>query len=234
MSRFVKELKIARQEKRLVLIASLPSNDVDLARAVRNAGADAVKIHLNVHHHASNTTFGTLEEERNNLISILKVMKGKLTGIMPNANPVNNPVALKELSDMGFDFYSQYLSHAVSGCFPPIEKISRMLAIAVDDPIELAYGIDRLPIDVCELSIMDGDTYGKPFTYHDLLRYSTVREKTKKPLVVPSQHLITPESVPDLIEIGIEGLMIGAVVAGSTIESWITTVEKFRSAIDRM
>jgi hypothetical protein len=43
----------ARQEKKLVLIASLPRNDAELARAVRDAGADAVKIHMNVHHHAT-------------------------------------------------------------------------------------------------------------------------------------------------------------------------------------
>ncbi len=233
MTRFVNELMKARKEKKLVLIASLPRNDAELARAVLDAGADAVKIHMNVHHHASNTTFGSLDEERENLTAILKVSEGKLTGIMPFAAPVNAPDTLKELSDMGFDFYSQYLSHAVSGCFPSSEKPARMLALAVDDPIELASGLDRMPMEVCELSIMDGNTYGQPFTYHDLLRYSAVRVRTGKPLVVPSQHLITPESVPDLIEIGMNGLMIGAVVAGSTAESWGKSVRAFRKMIDK-
>lgn len=233
MSRFVNELMKARKEKKLVLIASLPRNDAELARAVLDAGADAVKIHMNVHHHASNTTFGSLDEERENLTAILKVSEGKLTGIMPFAAPVNAPDTLKELSDMGFDFYSQYLSHAVSGCFPSSEKPARMLALAVDDPIELASGLDRMPMEVCELSIMDGNTYGQPFTYHDLLRYSAVRVRTGKPLVVPSQHLITPESVPDLIEIGMDGLMIGAVVAGLTAESWGKSVRAFRKMIDK-
>lgn len=233
MSRFVNELMKARKEKKLVLIASLPRNDAELARAVLDAGADAVKIHMNVHHHASNTTFGSLDEERENLTAILKVSEGKLTGIMPFAAPVNAPDTLKELSDMGFDFYSQYLFHAVSGCFPSSEKPARMLALAVDDPIELASGLDRMPMEVCELSIMDGNTYGQPFTYHDLLRYSAVRVRTGKPLVVPSQHLITPESVPDLIEIGMDGLMIGAVVAGSTAESWGKSVRAFRKMIDK-
>lgn len=233
MSRFVNELMKARKEKKLVLIASLPRNDAELARAVLDAGADAVKIHMNVHHHASNTTFGSLDEERENLTAILKVSEGKLTGIMPFAAPVNAPDTLKELSDMGFDFYSQYLSHAVSGCFPSSEKPARMLALAVDDPIELASGLDRMPMEVCELSIMDGNTYGQPFTYHDLLRYSAVRVRTGKPLVAPSQHLITPESVPDLIEIGMDGLMIGAVVAGLTAESWGKSVRAFRKMIDK-
>jgi hypothetical protein len=233
MSRFVNALIKARKEKKLVLIASLPRNDADLARAALDAGADAVKIHINVHHHASNTHFGTLNEERNNLTAILKVWEGRLTGIMPYAAPVNDPDTFNELADMGFDFYSQYLGHAVAGCLPSPDRVARMLALAVDDPIELASGLDLLPVQVCELSIMDGNTYGQPFTYHDILRYSAIRVKTNLPLVVPSQHLVVPESVPDLIQIGIEGLMIGAVVAGSTVESWTKSIKAFRNVIDK-
>lgn len=232
MSRFVKALLQARKDKKMVLIASLPRNDANLAKVVLDAGADAVKIHINVHHHASNTFFGTLVEEQNKLEAILQVSNGKLTGIMPYAEAMNDPKLFNSLLNMGFDFYSQYLSHAVVGSYPPADKIARMLALAFEDPIEWAAGLDTMPMQVCELSIMSGDTYGQPFTYHDLLRYAAVRVKTHLPLVVPSQHLITPESVPDLIQIGIEGLMIGAVVAGTTEESWISSVKAFRKKID--
>jgi hypothetical protein len=107
-----------------------------------------------------------------------------------------------------------------------------MLALAAEDPVELASGLDPLAVQVCELSIMNGNTYGQPFTFHDLLRYSAIRVRTALPLVVPSQHYITPESVPDLVQIGVEGLMIGAVVAGSTVDSWSNSVREFRKAID--
>lgn len=233
MSSFVNELIKAKKAKKLVLIASLPRNDASLAKVALDAGADAVKIHINVHHHASNTHFGTLAEERGNLEAILKVWKGKLTGIMPYAAPVNDPETFNTLADMGFDFYSQYLSHAFAGCIPSPERVARMWAVAVDDPIELACGLDAMPMQVCELSIMNGDTYGQPFTYHDIAQYAAIRAKTRLPLVVPSQHLITPESVPDLIKIGVEGLMIGAVVAGTTEESWAKSMRAFRKAIDR-
>lgn len=233
MLRFVDELVKARKAKSLVLIASLPRNDVRLAKIALGAGADAVKIHINVHHHASNTHFGNLAEERGNLEAILKIWKGKLTGIMPYAAPVNDPETFITLADMGFDFYSQYLSHAIPGCISSLERVARMWALAVGDPFELASGLDNMPMQVCELSILDGDTYGQPFTYHDIALYAAIRTKTNLPLVVPSQHLITPESVPDLIHIGVEGLMIGAVVAGETEDSWLRCMRAFRKAIDR-
>ncbi|MGI6251469.1 MAG: hypothetical protein ACOYKD_08975 [Anaerolineaceae bacterium] len=233
MSRFSESLKKAKNEKKVLLIASLPRNELDLAKAVLDAGVDVVKLHINVHHHASNTHFGSLAEERGNLEAILKVCEGVLTGIMPYAAPVNDPETFAELAEMGFDFYSQYLAHAVAGCHPPSEKIERMFALADGDPIEYADGLDSMPMDVCELSVMNGSTYGEPFTHHDLMKYAAIRARTNLPLVVPSQHLITPESTELIRDIGIEGLMIGAVVAGSTIESWKQSVTAFRKVIDR-
>lgn len=235
MSKFVIILKeVADQKRPMVLIASLPRNDPELARAALDNGADVVKIHINVHHHASNTHFGTLDEEKANLEGILKVAKDRPVGIVPFGSPEDDAVTCSRLAEMGFDFFSFYLSNAVVGCLPPPEKVARMLALSVSDSIALAAGLDCLPIQICELSIMDGATYGQPFTYHDLLRYNVLRQLIKMPLVVPTQHVIKPESVRELAYTRVEGLMIGTVVAGNTIESWKQSTRAFRKAIDQL
>ena len=41
------------------VVVSLPANDLDLARAALDAGAQAIKVHCNVWHRASGHTFGT-------------------------------------------------------------------------------------------------------------------------------------------------------------------------------
>jgi hypothetical protein len=234
MSKFVTMLKeVAQQKRPMALIASLPRNDPELAQAILDAGADVVKIHINLHHHASDTHFGTLDEERAGLEGILKVWKGRPVGIVPFASPESDAATYQRLAEMGFDFFSLYLGNAVVGCLPPPEVAARMLALSVADSIELAAGMDTLPVQVCELSIMDGATYGQPFTYHDLLRYNALRQKIQMPLVVPTQHLVMPAAVPELARARIEGLMIGAVVAGKTVESWKESVRSFRQAIDR-
>ncbi len=234
MSKFVSMLKeVCDQKRPMVLIASLPRNAPELATAALDNGADVVKIHINVHHHASNTHFGTLDEENAGLESILKVAKDHPVGIVPFGSPIDDPTTCSRLADMGFDFFSFYLSNAVVGCLPPPEKVARMLALSVSDPIALAAGLDSLPIQICELSIMDGVTYGQPFTFHDLLRYNTYRQLIKMPLVVPTQHMIKPESVRELACTKVEGLMIGSVVAGVTSESWQQATKAFRNAIDQ-
>ena len=232
MSIFLNQLKNAKSDKKLVLIASLPSNAPELAKVVLDSGADAVKIHINVHHHASNTNFGTLTQELKNIDEILKIWHGKPVGIVPFAQPSEDIKTLNELVQMGFDFLSLYMGHVITGTLPDSSKIARMLAISCDDSIDTFLGLNDLPIQICELSIMSSDTYGNPCTFQDLLKYSAVRARTELPLVVPSQHQIKPEAVDDLISIGIEGLMIGAVVAGKTHDSWNNVTRQFRKAID--
>ncbi len=233
MSRFVDLLYGASANLRpLVLIASLPRNDPALAQAALAGGADVLKVHIDLHHHAGGTRFGSLDEERAALEQILALAGDRPCGIVPGATPELEARTLAQIAELGFDFLSLYLRHAAVDRLPPPERLARMLALAHDDPIEIAMSLDALPIDVCELSIMAPDTYGQPLTYHDLARYAAVRRATRLPLVVPTQHRVTPAAVPDLIRAGVNGVMIGAVVAGDTVESWRAVTQAFRQAID--
>jgi len=234
MSKLVELLEKSRTDHKLTLIASLPRNDLDLARAALEAGADVVKVHINVTHRAGGNHFGSLAEEKELLAAILEMWTGKPAGIVPFAEPTNDPLTYASLAEMGFDFYSLYFRNAVVGCLPERGRMARMFALAVDDPVELASGLDVLPMEVCELSIMHGDTYGQPLTYHDLLRYAAVRARTRLPLVVPTQHVIEPSAVSELVEIGVEGVMVGTLSAGSTPESWFKSITAFRKAIDAL
>ena len=51
-------------DRKFVLVVSLPSNNLGLAKAALEGGADAVKVHCNVWHRASGHTFGTYEENK--------------------------------------------------------------------------------------------------------------------------------------------------------------------------
>lgn len=55
------KLKQRLEHSGLSLFISLPANDVRLAKAALEEGADALKVHFNVGHRASGTHFGPLE-----------------------------------------------------------------------------------------------------------------------------------------------------------------------------
>ena len=216
----------------MVLIASLPHNDPELAQAALDGGADMIKVHINLSHHASGTRFGTLAEESPAIERIVHIWEGKPVGIVPGAKPELNDRTMAALPGLGIKFVSLYLHHASAGALPPFEKIDRMLALGFEDGPEIAESLDCLPIQACELSILHPDTYGQPLTYHDIARYAAAARRTKLPLVVPTQHRIPPESTADLLNIGVSAVMIGSIVAGDTPNEWLQTTSAFRKAMD--
>lgn len=65
------------------IAVSLARHDMALAQAARDAGADALKLHLNAYHRASGTTFGSFKEERPFLEEVGKPSLDTAIGLSP-------------------------------------------------------------------------------------------------------------------------------------------------------
>ena len=61
-----------------------------------------------------------------------------------------------------------------------------------------------------------------------------ISQAVSVPVVVPTQRAILPEEVGALIQAGVKGLMIGAVVTGKEEASIAKAVAAFRKAIDEV
>jgi len=223
------------------LIVSLPHNSVDLAQAAADSGADALKVHMNVTHAASGTTFGTFGEEAAAVREIIKAA-GIPVGLMPGADPRALPTfdELKSLADDGLDFVDIYTHHM------PLWFIDLPLKLVVafsafDGFVEPVYYTTHLywppeaganRIWMAEGSIFSHEEYGRPFTYDDFRRLRILQEYVDVPLIVPTQKAITPEDARWLKRTGTGALMIGAVVTGDSAESIAAATARYREAID--
>lgn len=216
---------------KITLIMSLPQNDTALCRAVFEEGADAVKVHINVEHRASGSRFGRLAEERPALEKMLAEAKGPM-GLMIGASVEAAAQDVEAASQMGFDFFSVYAHHMpVIG---PTPSQAWMVACDGSYSLDEVAAMQRVGAQVLEASIMPGAEYGFPLSLRDLMRYSALRAHTQLPIVIPTQRAIRPEELRALASIGMNGLMIGAVVTGQEEASIRKTVRAFRNAIDRM
>lgn len=219
-------------EKEISLIVSLPENNVELAKAALLAGADVLKIHINVEHRASKTRFGSLTEELEVIKKIVSLCNeyDKPIGIVAGGH---DKIAMKEIEGImneGFSFISLYDKHMNPLIFN--KDIYRMVAIDNNYKLEYVKAYDELPIDVLECSIMDPETYGDELTVREILQYQSIRSTTSKPMVIPTQRNITPEQVLILQEMGINAIMIGAIVTGKTKDSIYESTLKYRNMID--
>ncbi|PWJ95515.1 hypothetical protein C7380_105145 [Oceanotoga teriensis] len=228
-------LKLLNQEK-MTLITSLPQNDINLAKAAIEAGSDAVKVHVNVSHRASGNHFGTFEEEYiENLKDIVELCKKNNIpiGIVPGGDdniPMNE---IEKVIESGFDFISLYDKH-MNPMVLKNKNIYKMVALTNEYKLEWIKAYDNLPIDVLECSIMDPETYGTPMTVREILKYQSVRNNTIKPIVISTQRKIMPEQLWILNEMGINSIMIGAVVTGKDVEQFYKNTKDFRKAIDNL
>ena len=226
MNRYLELLSASRP----ALIMSLPHNDPALCRAAFEAGSDAVKVHINVAHRASGTYFGPLSEEGAALREMLSAAPGPM-GLVPGASWEAAERDGGEAARMGFAFFSMY-AHQMPATLP--KGAAWMVACDGSYSLDEIAAMERMGADVVEASIMPGAEYGQPLCMRDLLKYASIAAHTTLPVVVPSQRCIRPEEVSALVQTGIRGIMIGAVVTGHTEEGIRRSVEAFRNAIDRM
>jgi len=223
------------------LIVSLPRNDVSLAQAAAQAGADALKVHMNVEHRASGTRFGNFAKEAPQVQSIIQAVDIPV-GLMPGAGVEILPTKqeLEELCSAGLNFLDIY-THHMPLWFLDL-PVRLMVALAefngfVEPPFYSTHFFwppekNQNRIWMCEASIFEPSQYGTSFTWHDYRLLRIIQEYVDVPLVVPTQKQITPDDARWLKRSGTGGLMIGAVVTGTTEESIATATAQYRAAID--
>ena len=226
MSTFLHKLQSASP----CLIVSIPGNNVDMAKAAEAAGADAVKTHINVTHHASHLTFGSLEQERPALEKILAAVRIPV-GLVPGEDLGISPETVKAITAMGFTFIDGY-AHTL----PAWVRGGKLDYWAAINPTYTATEIQHLAslpwVDVIEAAIIPTEAYGQLLSIRDLARYHELSQILTKPFVVPSQRKLRVEDVPSLLAVGAKNLMIGAVVTGMDVAGVEAVTRAFRRAID--
>lgn len=97
-------LKSLVYEKRFPLIVSLAANDPELARAAQEAGADAVKLHLNTVHEITGSRFGSWEEEREGILAVLAAVDLPVGVVPGQGDAMADERAFEEMAAAGVDF----------------------------------------------------------------------------------------------------------------------------------
>lgn len=220
-------------EERFALIVSLPHNTEELAAAAVEAGADALKVHLNVHHHASGTLFGTWEEERDVITRIVRTA-GVPVGIVPGAQTIASDEDMADIAKIGVDFWDTFVHHAPTRLLDRTD-LGCMMAVNYQFPLERAHLVSRIGARVIEASIIPPEEYGSTLTARDLVSYAVLCEAAAPtPVVIPSQRKFTPGDLGHLRKAGARGIVIGAVVTGHDVDSLGHATREFRRAIDLM
>lgn len=218
--------------ERFILLVSIPRNTVELARAAAEAGADALKVHLNCEHFASGTNFGSWAEERKVISQIRKAVDLPL-GLVAGAEELPAQKDLAAIRTFGFDFWDLFAHHA-----PPEyldwDEMAHMVAIDPHWTPEMVQDLVRMGVHAVEASIVPRPEYRTRLTARDVARYAALCRAAAVPVVVPTQKAVRPDEVQYLQRAGANGIAVGAVVTGHEPDELRRTVAAFRQAIDAL
>lgn len=233
MKRKMNQLLDKLNQNKMCLIASIPANNYDFAKAAWEAGADAIKVHINVWHRASNNTFGSLEDNKSVFEKILKDSPVPV-GIVVGEDAFVAEKQLDEVVKMGFDFVSLYGHHTPASLITR-KDITNFFAVNSTYTLEEIEAVSQGDFaDILELSICLPETYGERLNARDLVRYKYLASRSKIPAIIPTQHVVLPEDVKTLAACGVKAVMVGAISMGKEKDSIFSTLKSFREAIDRL
>lgn len=211
------------------LVVSLASNDVQLARAAKEGGADALKVHVNVYHKASGNRFGSLEEEGERIREIVGV--GLPVGIVPGEERFISRSEAKELGRLGIAFVDVYLSWLRLYLFD--SGLPVIPAVDAETPPQVWKGVRHLPGEWLEAAVVPKASYGTEPEAEDLARLAAVGKATRRKLLVPSQRRVEPSDLRHYFRVPwVHAVMIGAIVTGHTPDGVYEATAAFRKALD--
>ena len=208
------------------IIVSLPRHDLDLAKAALGGGASAIKVHLNAHHRASGTIFGSYTEERPFLEALAKLGAPML--VMAGQEIVPTLDEMDALADLGFEGFNVYIDHLrphlLESRLRPMPALS---AASTDADIAR---LAAIPGAMIEASIMNFEDYGKPLTEADLARYAQIAKLSTVPIIAPSQKKFAPSDIPAMRAAGIAAPLLGVIVTGTTPSEMTANISAFETA----
>lgn len=226
--RFIDKMK----SKKMNVVISCPKNDFEFVKAAWEEGADAIKIHLNVHHHASGNTFHCLHDELDFVKQVLQESPIPV-GVVVGGSPEIVRTDFLNVLNQKFDFLSLYLHDVVSEVVNQ-SKITKMFACNYTYTLDEIKQFEQTGAEILEVSCIHPDEYGKPLTMRDFLKYRQINEAVSLPTLLPTQKKVLPEEVKLIHEAGFSAIMIGTVVTTEDFETYKKVIRDFRKAIDAL
>lgn len=229
----------ALRQRRPAVFVSLPRNDIALARAAVEGGADGLKVHINLHHHAADLRFGSWDEEAEVIESIIDL--GLPVGIVPGtAENMCTPDDMQAMAYAGIDFVDAYLEDMPAWMLDTETDIHIMGAASCRDiePEGTLSGLELLPqLQMVEASVIPHDGYGEALSAADVRTYARlvkVLRESNVPVLVPTQRAIAPSEVSALHKVGVHGILIGAIVTGKEPATISQATAQFREATEAL
>lgn len=215
---------------------SLLDNDVGLARAAVDAGADGLKLHANLVHGPTGRTLGSIEREADRMRAVIEAVDVPV-GVVPRGRPGTTRAEVERLRDLGFDFVDLYGKHTNPSTLG-VPGITTWVAPTSDYDTEMLRVLARRDdVHVIEAAFFPVDVFGSPLTLDDLVRLEIGLEAiapSGTPVVLPTDRKLEEHDLASLHAIGIRNYLLGFTVTGDRPDTIAAATSAFAQALRRL
>ena len=106
-------------------------------------------------------------------------------------------------------------------------KLTKMVAAGHDFSRESIIAMTQKGTDLIEASIIDPARYGEPLQEEDIANYQKIVQLSGQPVFVPTQKKIQPEELALLQKAGVKGVLLGAIVLGNSVNTFMERIPAF-------
>lgn len=212
------------------LLVSIPTNSVEPALAAQQGGADGLKVHIDVTHHATGIHFGDLEGEAENIKRVIQSVDIPV-GLVPGESLSLSGDTLQKAAGLGIAFVDSYCQFWPAAIHR-VDGVDLWAAFDSTYAFEEMCSLAALPwVDAVEVSILPASRYGTFLSWRDLGRYLRLKRAIDKPLIIPSQCRIRPDDVVALKKLGLKNFLMGVIALGREPEAIEEMTREFRRAL---
>ncbi|MBI5700946.1 hypothetical protein HZC34_03740 [Candidatus Saganbacteria bacterium] len=204
MSKLLKYLS----EKPLTLIVNIPENNIEMANAAVQSGADVLVLNQGY------------DEE--------KILKASSVPVGLDVNDAEIK-EIEKLLDLKFDFINFH--HQALDQYIKLKK-AKIIALDENYTLDNLMQLSDKKIEAIDAAIIPISQSIKDLMVGDLQNYIAIALSSNIPVIIPTQRSIKPSEVPIIWDTGAKGLLLTKTVIGETAESIYKAVKEYRNAVD--
>ncbi len=196
----------------MLVVAELPGADAGLVQAAIDGGANALLFRL-----SGNRLEDALNRVADELASAVGVAGDRPCGVSFEGRVAVGEDAAELLGERGVDFVVMDAA-AMPAALLDAEKLGKVVTLDQDLTDTQLRTLAELDLDAAQITVAPAQSGTSGLTVADLIDYQRLVLLVHKPLLAALTPQLTPADAVHLHRLGVQGLLLGTTLLGTTVE----------------
>jgi len=212
----------------LPLIAILPHNNEDYAKAAQESGADAFVLGIDKTETMFPGLFGSFDLQEDSINAILSTSSVPVGISIGDSRPLS-PEGWERIASKPFAFVNMYAHH-----MPPFvlkdARVEKLVSVGAGYMLEQIKSISEMnEVQAIEAAIVTAQGMNHVFSALDLSTLRMIARLSSKPVILRAQKRLEPQDMSTIVEEGMRGVTLDPSALEPGVEAYRDAITTYRS-----